>query len=240
MRKNRKIRTIAKKNKFVLPKQFLWLGILLLFMSCYEVCVHFAEPRLLPIKRIRLEAQCERLDPATIKQHTLRYVKGFFSTDVMKLKEKLLNLPFVEEVSIKRIWPDTLLVTLVEQQFVATWGENAAVSSKGEVALLTLEDPSLPKFIGPDGQAALMLEQYKDIAKIIEPLNLTIKELDLNSRRSWEMKLNNNINVLMGRKDIGEKLATLRTVYSKLKKRHGDNIDVIDLRYPNGICVHTK
>ncbi len=218
----------------------MWFGVILLAVACYQVCIHFAEPRLLPIKHIKLSGECERIDEHTIKAHTMHYVRGFFSTDVMRLKRKLLKVPFVEDVSVKRIWPDTLLVTLEEQHFVALWGEDAMVSSKGEVSSLPEIDKKLPVFKGPEGQAALMVQQYNEITKLIEPLHLTIKELDLNNRRSWQMQLSNNIKVIMGRKELSQKVETLKTVYPRLKKRHGVNIEAIDLRYPNGICVHPK
>lgn len=240
MRRNRKVSAKVKKDNLVAPKQFWWLGVLLLAITCYEVCIHFAEPRLLPIKYIKLQARCERLDDKIIKKHMDRYVKGFFSTDVMKLKQKLLEIPFVDEINIKRIWPDTLLVTILEQRFVAIWGDSAAVSAKGEVAAIKEVNDHLPKFVGPEGQAAAMLETYNVISKIIEPSDLRIKELDLNGRRSWQMTLNNDVRVILGRKDIEKKLQTLMTVYRKLMRSHHGNMDTIDLRYPNGICVHTK
>lgn len=240
MRKKKKVFAVSKKEKSEPPRKLMWFGVILLAVACYQLCLHFAEPRLLPIKHIKLSGECERIDEQAIKAHTMHYVRGFFSTDVMRLKRKLLKVPFVQDVSVKRVWPDTLLVTLEEQRFVAVWGENAMVSSKGEVSSLPEIDEKLPVFKGPDGQAALMVQQYNEIAKLIEPLHLTIKELNLNNRRSWQMQLSNNIKVIMGRKDLGEKVETLKTVYPRLKKHHGENIETIDLRYPNGICVHPK
>lgn len=239
MRRNRRVSTV-KKQTFEISKQYWWVGIILLAITCYELSIHYAEPRLLPIKHIKLQAQCDRIDETLIKQHTTKFTKGFFTTDVMRLKNKLQKLPYVEEVSIKRIWPDTLLVTIIEQKFVAAWGKSGAVSSKGVVASLPEVDQHLPKFVGPEGQANVMLETYNAISKIIEPFALKVRELDLNGRRSWQVKLDNNLKIIMGRKDYENKLLALMSVYPKLKKRHGNDIDTIDLRYPNGICVHAK
>lgn len=240
MRRNRRTSATIKKEKFAVTKQYWWAIVLLLAFTCYEVAIHFAEPRLLPIKHIRLIAQCDRVDQDAIQHYAAKYAKGFFSTDVMRLKRKLQENPFVQDVIIKRIWPDTLLVNLTEQRFVALWGDNAVVSSQGRVMQIENPDKTLPKFVGPEGQAVLMLNELNEINKALQPLHLMVKELDLNTRRSWQIKLNNNVKIIMGRKEIQTKLLTLTMVYPKLIKRHAQSIDTIDLRYPNGICVHTK
>lgn len=238
MQKNR--RTTTKAERSPAAKYVLWGLFFALLIACYEVAVKYAEPRLLPIQHIRLEVSCERTSEQEIKKQTAGYVKGFFSTDVMKLKEKLLSIPFIDEVNVKRIWPDTLLITLVEQKFVALWDNTGAVTRKGIVVKGVNVDKDMPRFMGPEGQSVMMLEQYHEMSNILKPLNLTIKELNLNSRRSWQVVLSNNVKVIIGRNDIDNKLLNLATVFPKLKKRHGNTIDSVDLRYPNGICVHVK
>lgn len=239
MRKRRK--SAPLKLNYVPVKAYFWIGISLLLFTTYEVFIKYAEPRLLPIKHIELNALFEKTDPVVIKHHLRRHVKGFISTDVLKLKQEILNLPFVDEVIVKRIWPDKLLITLVEQKLIAVWDENFFVNNKGEViGGLGQSSLNLPRFHGPAGQSKLMLDQYNQMSKALESVARKIVELDLTSRRSWQLTLDNGLKLILGRKDFSEKLAAMIDVYPKLKLSYGDHIDSIDLRHPNGFSVHTK
>jgi cell division protein FtsQ len=241
MMKRNKRTTSKIKEKHSLPKAIIWFAMLVAIFVCYELIVKVAEPALFPIKQIKLNAHLTRINPNVVKAHIAPLVRGFFSTDAMAIKNEVLKIPFIDEVVVKRLWPDTLLVTLAEQQFVAAWGDGEAISSKGELVHVR-PDPSkhLPKFVGPEGQSKLMLEQYNAMMTALLPYNLAITLLNLNSRRSWQMTLNNGIKVILGRNEVATRLDTLATIYCKLKKRHGDSIEVIDLRHPNGVCVRLK
>lgn len=239
VRKNRRVRIKEKKP---IPKIVLWAMFFCLLFATYELALRFAEPRLLPINHIKLDAEFNLASCAQVKNEIGKNIKGFFSTDVMRLRDKLLTIPFVEEVLIKRIWPDTLWVKVMEQKLVANFGDHAALSSTGKIidnVQIDL-DPNLPSFIGSQEQAAMMLEQFTEMSNILKPLDVSIRELALNSRRSWQITLSNGMKIIMGRKEVSDKLGALTAIFPKLQHRHGDNIDSIDLRYPNGICVHTK
>jgi cell division protein FtsQ len=150
-------------------------------------------------------------------------------------------VPYTEEVVVKRLWPDTLVITLVEQKLVAKWGEDEAVTSKGEVVHASLDSrEKIPEFLGPEGQSKMMLEQYNDMIALLQPLHLVVIGLNLNSRRSWQITLNNGMKIILGRKEVATRLHYLTAVFPKLKQRHGSNIESIDLRHPNGVCVRLK
>lgn len=225
--------------KFLSRKSVRLVFIFLLLISFYQIGVRYAEPRLLPIHHIQMNSNFERIDSNALKALIKPKIKGFFSTNTMALKREIQAVPFVDEVFIKRVWPDTLLVTLTEVTLVASWGEEAAVSSRGEVIQVKV-NPSqhLPNFIGPEGQAANIYNNYNELTAILKPLHLSIAEIALNMRHSWQLTLDNNIKISLGRRDIAKRLSDFVAIYSKLKKIHGDNLKSIDLRHSNGISVY--
>jgi cell division protein FtsQ len=164
-------------------------------------------------------------------------LRGFFSTSVMNIKQELINIPFVDEVAVRRLWPDTLLIEITEQQLVARWGK-AAVNSKGAVVNVPVDDhKNLPIFVGPEGQAANILQMYRDMSVLLQQIGVTITQIDLTSRRSWQLTLSHGVKVALGCDNMLFKLEQLIALWPKLYEVHGKSIAVIDLRYTNGLAV---
>jgi cell division septal protein FtsQ len=233
-----------KKNRGTRIKQgwrykTIRLGVLvILALSLYQLGMYCIEPRLLPIRHIKIYATCERVNLSALKHRIAPHIKGFFSTHVIALKHAILLEPFVEDVMVKRVWSDTLLITLHEIKIVARLGKAAAISSKGEVVNVKLDaNKHLPIFNGEKEQVLTMLNLYNNFSDSLRPLNLIIAEIDLN-RHSWQITLDNGIKISLSDKDRLAHLALFISVYPKLKKNHGNNIKSIDLRHLNGLSVH--
>lgn len=216
-----------------------WVFLVFVIMA-YEISLKFLEPRLFPVCHIRVDGHCERVNRLDLQQHISSHVRGFFSTNVRHLKEDMLSMPFVEEVVVKRVWPDSLNISIKEQQLVARWGDKHVMSSKGILTSAASHVDHLPRFDGPIGQEKNMLLQYQELIKILQPLHLAIANMQLNSRRSWEVTLDNGVRLLLGRNEISTHLLSLVSIWPKLIKRHNELIAVIDLRYPNGISIRSK
>ncbi len=239
MKAKKKSASIKRNSYFF--KLFRWIFFLTLLLLLYETVIKYVEPKMFPVRHIILNGSGKHIKMSAIKHQIGHHVKGFFSTNMVKLKEDVLRVPLVEEVVVKRIWPDTLQILINEQQLVALWGEikGWAVSRKGKVVQVQeYDNKHLPKFIGPEGQETNMLAQYMEITKMLQPLHLSIVAMNLNSRHSWVITLDNGMKIILGRKDISQRLLALTTIWPKLTKRHGDLISAIDLRHPNGVSVH--
>lgn len=232
-------RVFDDQQKSLWIKLLQWCLLASLLISAYEIGMHCAEPKLLPIRHIQINGKYERINLPSINKGVKPYVKGFFSTDVIALKDIILKEPFVDEVVIKRLWPDTLLITLTEITLVASWGENASVTSKGLIIPVKVNPTThLPNFVGPESQINNILMQYVNLSNILHPFHLSISEINLNPRHSWQITLDNGINLLLGRKDIAEHLSSFALIYPKLKKMHGNRLASIDLRHSNGLSVN--
>jgi len=76
-------------------------------------------------------------------------VRGnFFTVDMDATRAAFRKLPWVRNASVRRVWPQSLEVTLEEHVVLARWGSTALVNTHGEVFNAASAD-KLPIFEGP-------------------------------------------------------------------------------------------
>jgi hypothetical protein len=90
-------------------------------------------------------------DPA---RGTLGRIKGnFFTTNLESVRGVFESVPWVRRASVRREWPNQLIVALEEHEALGTWGEDGRLLSvKGDVFTANLaeaeDDHELPAFSG--------------------------------------------------------------------------------------------
>ena len=168
--------------------------------------------------------------------------RGFFSVDVEAIKEKLAQIPWVANVAVRRIWPDQVLVTIVEKNPIAHWNQTSLLSSTGD--LFNPESgavPSdLPQFIGPEGKQIYIMQYYNKINSLLMPLHFKVARLELTVGHLWGVTLNNGMKLTVNNKDFLTRFSHFVKVYPKLIGDRASDIDYVDLRYANGFAVRWK
>ncbi len=51
---------------------------------------------------------------------------GFFSVDLQAVRSAVEGLPWVDRVSVKRLWPDRIEETVVVHEPLARWGKDVS------------------------------------------------------------------------------------------------------------------
>jgi cell division protein FtsQ len=168
--------------------------------------------------------------------------KGFFAVEVEFVKERILQLPWVADVSVRRVWPDQVIVVVTERDPIAFWNETSLLSSSGEIfsPKENTFPTGLPHFSGPDGEQIHMLEFYSKIDHTLRPLHLKITQLELTPYLSWNMMFAGGMKVHLGYKDVLTRINHFVKVYPKIVGERAADVDYIDLRYPNGLAVRWK
>ncbi|MGD9163991.1 MAG: FtsQ-type POTRA domain-containing protein, partial [Chromatiales bacterium] len=93
-----------------------------------------SDPQVLPVRVVGVDGEIVHLDRQRLESTVAGAVEGsFFSVDLPRIRDKLEQLPWIESASVRRIWPDTLRVRVVEQVPLAFWGEDGLVNQRGEV-----------------------------------------------------------------------------------------------------------
>jgi len=201
------------------------------------------DPANLPISEVQIIGRFQHLDPARLQQRASAAVRGgFFSIDVEQVRAVLLVDPWIAQVSVRRVWPNRLLVRIREQQPVARWGDRGLLNAAGE--LFIPEQDTLPAALvsvdGPPGTERQVLGHLRELQTLLAGTGLKPDRLWLTPRRAWHLRLDNGIRVVVGRSDFKRRLRRLAGVYSPLLGQRATDIDTIDLRYTNGFAVGWK
>ena len=193
------------------------------------------------IKRVKVVASFEHLAPEFLQNIIRPYIvdRGFFDLDAIALREKLLHLPWVHTISIRKIWPNEIVVNLEEQIPVAQWNDTSLFSSQEEVFTPagTTFPADLPQLTGPQERAQEILRAYFAMQKMVSPLNYKITELAVDQHDFWRLKLNDQLLVIIGQKEIFSRVQLFVKSFPKIKNSSGKIAKSVDLRYKNGLAV---
>jgi cell division protein FtsQ len=214
---------------------------LLVFSVCavlYGAAYYAAHlPGLFPLNSVRLSAAPQRVDTEKVLQVVRNEVRGnFFTVDIERLRQSLEKLPWVRNVSIRREFPQRLAVRLEEHQALARWNNVALVNRQGEIFAANIEQ-ALPSFIGQDGAAAEVTQQYTQFSQQLAALDLQVTQLALSPRHAWQLRLSNGMVLELGREDMQQRLARFVEVYPYSLVAIQSRVKYVDLRYRNGFAV---
>ena len=187
--------------------------------------------------------------PYTVKNDILTIVEdldlgNFFNVNVNDVQQNVSKLPWVYSVSVRKHWPNELKIYVVDQTPVALWNGDFLINEEGKAfqADITRLKVPLPQFYGPEGTEILALENYNNLNKLLSFNQLSIDELVLSERYSWQLTLNDGVNLSLGREDRVERIQRFMDIYSTIKEKTKENqqVDYIDLRYDTGVAVGWK
>lgn len=219
------------------------LGVLLLAalagasVWAYE---RLTDPGFLPIRVVHIEGDCRYLRKETLERAVAGQVSGgFFGVDVHEVGAVAGSLAWVDKVSVRRVWPNVLRMYVVEQVPLARWGSDSLINERGEV--FTPGDGSgpegLPALDGPEGSAAKVAEALRSMERVLEPLGLDIRRLQLDARGSWSVELDGGLQLRLGSSGAEAQLARFVRLYPRLAASREERPELVDLRYANGFSV---
>ena len=209
----------------------------LIFIFSTFLIIKTVENANLPIKKIVIAGEFKHIDKEQVDLISNQYIKSnFFKINLNKIRKAFKKLPWVREVSIKRKWPDELKVVIEEHKAIARWGKIGLVNSEGEIFHAASED-KLPMFIGPVEFVGEMTKKYMKINKILEEELMQVSIIALSKRLSWEISTNNRMKIILGKKDIINKLQIFIDNYQFALSELKSTIEYVDLRYRDGFSV---
>ncbi|WP_338845380.1 cell division protein FtsQ/DivIB [Massilia sp. W12] len=204
------------------------------------------------LQLIKIEAHeknsLQHINALTVRSVALPRLSGnFFTLDLEAARAAFESVPWVRRASVRREWPNQLIVTLEEHVALATWGDKGQlISTKGDVFTANLaeaqldDDHPLPEFTGPAGSEKEVLAKYQQFNDWFAALDLKAESVQLSARYAWRVGLNNGMSVELGREganSMQERVQRLIAVYPQLMMRLKGQIESVDLRYPNGLAL---
>jgi cell division protein FtsQ len=220
-------------------------------LACAASAVWWVSQRpMFNLRAIRVEtmdqADLRHVNHLTLQAGTAGRIRGnFFTTNLDSVRQAFESVPWVRRATVRREWPDQLVVALEEHEALGTWGEDGRLlSTKGDVFTANLaeaeEDHELPAFSGPEGSEKEVLSRFGELKAWFAPAQLLPQALDLSSRYAWKVKLDNGMSVELGREQsrsmLKERVDRLVGIWPQLASRV-QNIETIDMRYQNGLAL---
>ncbi|HHF1669375.1 TPA: cell division protein FtsQ/DivIB [Haemophilus influenzae] len=195
-----------------------------------------------PISAFALVGQNTFTTDNDIKESLLKMgeLKGFWGQDVAPIQAQIEALPWVKGAIVRKMWPNRLSIWVSEYQPVAFWNQNQFVTLDGIVFQLPsvrLTAKNLPYLGGPDYQSLKVIETWNQIYVNLKSNNIMAKGVNIDDRGAWQVQLDNDIVLKLGRGDWKSKLERFVTIYPQIDVPENKKIDYIDLRYTTGAAV---
>ncbi len=195
------------------------------------------------IEIVAIEGNLSMVTEDDIKMAVFDFInQSMVAIDLLAIKNALEQNAWINTVSLRRKWPDTLIINVTEEVAIARWGESQLLNQ--EAALFSppsiLDQINLAKLSGPDGAAKRVMQQYQIFNQLLFSKNLRITSLNLNSRGAWFMQLSNEIEIAVGSIQPVKRVRRFAVVFETLFAGQIESIESFDLRYEDGIAVKHK
>jgi cell division protein FtsQ len=221
---------------------------MLMLLLCAVGVFRLMQPASLPYAKIQIVGELHYVDKNQLNQTVLTHIDGgFFSLNVEQLRYSVALLPWIQDVAVRRVWPDVLQVVVTEQQPVALWNDNALVNRYGDIfsaATDAVQFDHPVRLEGPEGMHRSLLSYYQSVQGQLSEFGLEVQRVSVNDRRAMQVWLANGVQLRLGRVrdelDSSIELTRFLKAYKRLLAPKLDKIDYVDLRYTNGLAVQWK
>ncbi|KLK91072.1 peptide transporter [Microvirga vignae] len=159
--------------------------------------------------------------------------------DVNTLRERLEHVPMIESATVRKLYPNELVITLTEREPYAIWqnnGELFIIAADGTVIDLMQDERfvDLPFVVGEN--ANIRSKEYLALLEAAGPLKARIRAGTLVSGRRWTLKMDNGMDVRLPEQGAADALARLVKLENEQKILEKDVL-AIDLRMADRVVV---
>lgn len=160
--------------------------------------------------------------------------RPIFAVDPAAARGRLLKLPWIAEAEVRRQYPDTIAVRLVEKRPFAVWrkgGELLIIERSG--AVITKEGAGtfrLPVLIGAGAPEAAA--PFIDALGAFKTVSARLRTIERVGARRWDLVLTDGVIVKLPEQGWETELAELERLVVEKAVLDRD-VEIIDLRYPD-------
>ncbi|MCP1338654.1 FtsQ-type POTRA domain-containing protein [Idiomarina sp. M1R2S28] len=227
-----------------------WSGVVVLCLTIagalvgiYQLNEVLTDEQQVPLAELSVQGELHYTASEEVRQAlTAEPLGSFFTADVDDLRRRVEQLPWVQKVSIRKVWPDKLSVYVTEHKPVAMWNGDRLINQHQEVfrADITRADSSLPQLFGPENAVKETWEEFNRVQQMLEVNGFQIRALRLTERFAVNVVLAQGIEIKLGREATLERIKRFIDVFPSIvehEKSKNNEIDTVDLRYDTGAAV---
>lgn len=197
-------------------------------------------PHNMPLRSVQIEGEFRKLSTTELQTAVASVMRGgFFTVNVDAVRRAAEALPWVASATVRRVWPDTLQLTVVEQRAAARWGETGLVNMTGQLFVPDAASipANLPRLKGPEELRWRVMETYIAVTAALAPIGRRVAELQVDKRRAWLLRLDNDVELRLGKATTLARVERFVRVYPTVFAVRETELKTVDLRYSNGFAV---
>lgn len=199
----------------------------------------------------------ESIRAAIVGQGGGRLAGNFFTMRLGQTRRLFESVPWVAQASVRRVWPDRLIVTLDEHRAIGLWSDGRVLSDRGRLFVANAAeaelDGALASFRGPAAFAEAAALRFGDFAEALAPLALTVTVVEVSDRASWSLatasarrndpapQLGAGPHIELGRDEppgrLRERLVAIAAAWPMVVAHLDRQPARIDARYANGFAA---
>ncbi len=191
------------------------------------------------VEDVRVSGNSETSEIDILEKLGLDGETSLVALDAETARKKLADLPWVEDVQVRKIYPKTIEVVLKERKAYAIWqhGQDLSLIEKNGSVIAPLRDnkfTDLPLFVGRDAESAAASFD-KDFSAWPDLRNQVKAYVRIAGRR-WDLHMKNGVIVKLPETDL-EQALTLFTRMEREQRLTERDIVAVDLRLPDRTAV---
>lgn len=159
--------------------------------------------------------------------------------DVETVRTNLMALPIVKDASVRKMYPDQMVIVIEERDPYALWqlnGEISAIAADGRVMEGLHEGglTSLPLVAGAG--AAEHVQEFVALSQLVPELTPLIRAGIYVGQRRWTLAMTNGLEVMLPETDPAKAVQQLASLVKDDRVLEKD-IVMLDLRQPHRVTV---
>ena len=195
-----------------------------------------------PVELVRIAGELTAIEKQEIRAAVIETLDSAV-TGAVDVVEAIEALGWTRDTRVSRIGPGVIDVSVGRKALAARWGNEEFVTTGGEVVGapgLPVVEETLPTLSGAHSTGTETMRVYGKLSARLADVGLTVKTLEENEVGDWELILDDDVAVMLGREDLDGRLERVLAVYADALTHQMGRVDRIDARYGSGVAVRWR
>jgi cell division protein FtsQ len=220
--------------------------VLAVLLALVQVVRWAAQRPWFDFKRVEVRGDVRHVTSAELRAAIAGRLAGnYFTLRLDDARRAVETAPWVARASVRRVWPDVLVVELTEHRALGVWDDGRLLSDAGVLFSANLAEAELygplVEFGGPPALAGEAARRHAAFAAALAPLGHKIERMQVSERQSWSLATDGSLALHLGRDEpvgrVQAQLVQIVAAYPLFAAQSKSPPRRIDARYANGFAV---